>query len=788
MRRAPRFVRAWLLAGFAGLAVAFVGAVPAAGQVLAVDSVLPKPNTVYGDLDPNTAGVQFAWCIADTYTPLDTTNTYAQTGYLDWTGYLPDNTAYPYYVEVRVDSANASTRPSQCSAYQVGNTSTLGKGMYDFNAITRVTEQAGTPVTSVDTVTIDSVYLYPSPAHIAFGNYWDGQADPRDTIYTANSAPSIDVMTDLGSGQAIKVYGYYTPFGASAPTSTIFPWTAYTDSTGWAPVYGEFGFYDGDGIYTVIAESDSVPGTFAPATDTMTYILTASGLNMQVLQPDSGGVYPTSFEVYGKVAPGSTLRLSCACAQSGDTTVSARDSTWTFGTVQFDTAGVTVYYSDPAAIFGGGYVQVPFTFTTNQPPTATITAPSKDTTVFVGDAVTFGGTGSDPDGTVVGYLWDLGGGNEMAGQTVRYAYPSAGVDTVLFRVTDNKGATSPPDTVIVTVVANQPPTATITQPSKDTTVFAGDTVTFSGTGSDPDGTVVGYLWDLGGGNEMAGQTVRHAYPSAGVDTVLLRVTDDRGATSSADTVIVTVVANQPPTATITVPSKDTTVSGGDAISFAGTGTDPDGNVVGYAWQFGDGGQATGSSTTHTFTNGGTFAVTLVVTDDRGATSPPDSVSVTVVTVNQPPSVAITEPARDTTVTVGETIHLVATATDPDGDATTIRWQVGADTSRTGPTTSVVYSVAGTDTVRARATDANGATSGWAVRVLTVVGRGPNVDRTAPGSGQRVDGHDVVFVLAALTTQNPLADTNGDGVVDDTDVQAVLSAFGTIPQSPTQEPR
>jgi PKD repeat protein len=759
----------------------------AAAQTVAIDSVLPKANTVYGDLDPNTPGVQFIWCVADTFTPYTAGDSSTQAGFLDWFGYVPDNTAYPTYTEVRVDSATAATLPSACSAYQVGKTTTLPKGRYSFYSIAQVTEQAGTPLTAVDTATIDSVWLYPSPAHIAFANDITGAPDPRDTIYTANSGPPLTVATDLGPAQPIEVTWLYTPFGASAPVDSLYPWTAYTDSTGMAPVYGEFGFYDGDGIYTVIASSDSVPGTFPAARDTMVYIYTSAGLNMQVLQPDSGGVYPTAFEVYGKVAPGTKLRISCGCTESGDTTVAAADSTWTFGTVHFDTAGVTIYYTDPATDFFGGYVQVPFTFTTNQPPTATITQPSKDTTVIVGDTVAFSGTGTDPDGTIAGYAWDFGDGGQATTATTTHAYASAGVDTVLFRVTDNVGATSPADTVIVTVVPNQPPTATITSPSQDTTVFVGDTLTFNGTGTDPDDSVVSYLWDLGGGNEVAGQTVRYAYPAAGVDTVLLRVTDSRGATSVPDTVIVTVVANQPPTATITSPSQDTTVAGGDTITFSGTGTDPDGTVVSYAWRFGDGGQATGANATHVFTNGGTFTVTLVVTDDRGATSAPDSVHVTVITVNRPPTVTITAPSQDTTVSVGDTIHLAATAFDPDGDSTTIQWLV-RDTTRTGATTSVVYGLAGTDTVQARAIDANGAMSAWAVRVLTVVGRGPNVDRTSPGSALRVDGHDVVFVIKAMTTQNLLADVNGDGVVNDADLQAVLAAFGTIPPDPTQEAR
>ncbi|HEX8495880.1 MAG TPA: PKD domain-containing protein [Actinomycetales bacterium] len=49
-------------------------------------------------------------------------------------------------------------------------------------------------------------------------------------------------------------------------------------------------------------------------------------------------------------------------------------------------------------------------------------------------------------------------------------------------------------------------------------------------------------------------------------------------------------------------------------------TDADGTVSRYAWDLGDGTSLTGSAPTHTYAAAGTYAVTLVVTDDRGATA------------------------------------------------------------------------------------------------------------------------------------------------------------------------
>ena len=62
------------------------------------------------------------------------------------------------------------------------------------------------------------------------------------------------------------------------------------------------------------------------------------------------------------------------------------------------------------------------------------------------------------------------------------------------------------------------------------------------------------------------------------------------------------------------------VATGLSVAFDGSGSrDTDGSVVGWSWSFGDGGTATGAAPTHLFAAGGTFAVTLTVTDDRGGT-------------------------------------------------------------------------------------------------------------------------------------------------------------------------
>ena len=101
-----------------------------------------------------------------------------------------------------------------------------------------------------------------------------------------------------------------------------------------------------------------------------------------------------------------------------------------------------------------------------------------------------------------------------------------------------------------TSISNQPPTATINSPATNVTVAPGGSVSFSGTGSDPDGTISAYSWTFPGGTPSSSSVATPGaivYPTAGTYTASLTVTDNGGLTSASPATRTISVASQPDT-------------------------------------------------------------------------------------------------------------------------------------------------------------------------------------------------------------------------------------------------
>jgi hypothetical protein len=133
--------------------------------------------------------------------------------------------------------------------------------------------------------------------------------------------------------------------------------------------------------------------------------------------------------------------------------------------------------------------------------------------------------------------------------------------------------------VLVLAAATTPGIATanespLAEAGLDQTVTRGETVYLDGAGSsDPDGTVEGYHWTITGESGDAADTTSPACQTCertqfqaeatGTYRVTLEVTDDDGATAT-DALFVTVEPGEPPTVSLSGPTRTTT---GDATQF-----------------------------------------------------------------------------------------------------------------------------------------------------------------------------------------------------------------------------
>lgn len=242
---------------------------------------------------------------------------------------------------------------------------------------------------------------------------------------------------------------------------------------------------------------------------------------------------------------------------------------------------------------------------------------------------------NDRDGNIVSYEWDFGDGATATGAVAEHRYASTGTFRGTLLLTDN-GIPDPKNTVIefdvmVTMKANTAPSPQI---SAEAAGGVGEPIEFDGSASsDPDGSILSYAWDFGDGNRASGIDTNHVYQFPGRYEVTLTVTDDditeqRLSDSSTHVIDIELPENKAPTASA---GADMIVGRGEIVRFDGSGSsDPDGNIMTYAWNFGDGGLSPDARPVHAFHDTGIYQVELIVTDDGAPTK--STISTLVVTV------------------------------------------------------------------------------------------------------------------------------------------------------------
>ncbi|MEI9917739.1 MAG: tandem-95 repeat protein [Bacteroidota bacterium] len=417
---------------------------------------------------------------------------------------------------------------------------------------------------------------------------------------------------------------------------------------------------------------------------------------------------------------------------------------------------VTVYVQDP---------------TVNQPPVAngggnkTVTLPTA--------TAQCAGSGSDADGVVVQYTWTKISAltANMSGATTPTLNLSAlvqGTHTFRLTVKDNKGATDFKDVQIFVNPAgvNQAPTANA---GPDKTVNPPTaTVNLSGTGSDSDGSIIGYTWV-----RISGPTATIVSPNSnntvvnslvvGVYVFRLTVTDNGLATAQDDVTVTVTTSNQAPKSnagsdkTIQLPTSATTLPG--------SGSDADGTVSTYAWTrvSGPNTPTLANANTNTLSLSGliigTYVYRLTVTDNLGATDA-DDVSLIVQAANIAP---VANPgATKNLILPVNSVTLVGSGTDADGSIATYLWEkVSGPAATTGATNASSLALSnlleGTYIFKLTVTDNGGASGSNTVSVVVF----PPTTNVAPAVSA---GSDVTLTLPSNAVNLPGTATDSDGSI------------------------
>lgn len=223
----------------------------------------------------------------------------------------------------------------------------------------------------------------------------------------------------------------------------------------------------------------------------------------------------------------------------------------------------------------------------------------------------------------------------------------------------------------------------------------GPTCTLDASGStDSDGTIAEYGWQFSDGTIAGGLTVTHTFTNY-QKSVQLTVMDDDGALAATSQVV-----NLPPVAAFTA----TCV--GRTCTFDGSAsTDPDGNLAGMMWRFGDGAdRGCCNPVTHTYAAAGTYYASLTVTDESSGTNTVTQ-AVVVGTDNTPPFASFWYQCGALTCSFNATL-----SSDPDGSPLTYAWNFGDAITGTGAFLSHTYASAGTYSVVLTVRDSGGLTA------------------------------------------------------------------------------
>ncbi|MBP9717764.1 PKD domain-containing protein [Candidatus Gracilibacteria bacterium] len=240
--------------------------------------------------------------------------------------------------------------------------------------------------------------------------------------------------------------------------------------------------------------------------------------------------------------------------------------------------------------------------------------------------VKFDGSSSSSDnGEITSYAWDLDADGEFddgAEAQVEKTFDAVGSYVVKLQVTDSTGAPAVGETTIEVGAKNTPVADIKVEGVTGTNLVVGQSYIFNGAGSTtPTGSIEKFAWTFSDGGAAATRSATHVFKAPGTFEATLRVTNDKKETATTTQRFTVATASEAPIASIkTTPvAKDNVITGAapfDVVFDASGSIDRNDNIIDYDWDFNEDGKSDEKNAIakHTFSEAGTFTVSVIVTD------------------------------------------------------------------------------------------------------------------------------------------------------------------------------
>ncbi|MDD5731856.1 MAG: PKD domain-containing protein [Patescibacteria group bacterium] len=379
--------------------------------------------------------------------------------------------------------------------------------------------------------------------------------------------------------------------------------------------------------------------------------------------------------------------------------------------------------------WGGQFVEITVTIGPAQKNRSPVAKAGPDQTVFASTisapttVILDASASYDPDGNTLTYEWLQISGPAVVlpmcpptcsiPPSITATFTPTVAGAYVFRVLVQDLGFTATDEVTITVLPAPDMSCAHVDAGPPQTVLVGQSVTISSDGTTATSSAT---FNHGWGTYAAptlgpvsfadpnATTTTFVPPVAGIYALKATYENTNGSCITSGIVYITAtVPNQPPTASIT-----TSATSGFAplmVDFTANCTDPDGTCVSYAWTFGDGSSSSSANPSHLFTTAGTYTVSLIVTDDDGATV----VATTTITVSapMPPTCGATS-----NVTSGSTpliVNFTGICTPGSSSCISGGWSYGDGMTSSLTVASHTYIFPGSYVATYTGTDANGLT-------------------------------------------------------------------------------